>query len=206
MRSEIGRARADDLAGRVAETGATAVNTGLSYSPGQVLGTSSAYFGAHSYGLAAGRFFTTADTTAHRRVLVIGQTVVTNLFAGQVPVGQTIQLGGSNFQVIGVTAAKGSNGLLDQDDIAIARAMVTNPALVLADEPTGNLDTVSTHDVLDIFSRLNTEGRTIVLITHERDVAARCKRIVKLTDGRISDDRRTVAIDAPPPDYEAAVH
>jgi putative ABC transport system ATP-binding protein len=93
-----------------------------------------------------------------------------------------------------------------QQRVAIARAMVTNPSLVLADEPTGNLDTVSTHDVLDIFSRLNTEGRTIVLITHERDVAARCKRIVEISDGRISDDRRTVAIDAPPPDYEAAVH
>jgi putative ABC transport system ATP-binding protein len=93
-----------------------------------------------------------------------------------------------------------------QQRVAIARSMVTNPALVLADEPTGNLDTVSTHDVLDIFSRLNAEGRTIVLITHEHDVAARCKRIVELTDGRISDDRRVVAIDAPPPDYEAAVH
>jgi putative ABC transport system permease protein len=100
--------------------GATAVNNGLSYSPGQVIGTTTAYFGAHSYGLAAGRFFTSADVTAHGRVLVIGQTVVTNLFGGQDPVGQTIQLGGANFQVIGVTATKGSNGLQDQDDIVIA--------------------------------------------------------------------------------------
>jgi putative ABC transport system ATP-binding protein len=89
---------------------------------------------------------------------------------------------------------------------AIARAIVTNPALVLADEPTGNLDTVSTHDVLDIFSRLNGEGRTVMLITHERDVAARCKRIVELTDGRISDDHRVAAIDAPPPHYDPALH
>jgi putative ABC transport system permease protein len=119
--------------------GATAVNAGLSYSPGQVVGTSSAYFGAHSYGLAAGRFFTTADTTAHRRVLVIGQTVVTNLFAGQDPVGQTIQLGGSNFQVIGVTATKGSNGLLDQDDIAIAPITAVQDALT----GYGNLNSIT---------------------------------------------------------------
>ena len=59
--------------------------------------------------------------------------------------------------------------------------------------------------MLDIFSRLNGEGRTVVLITHEPDVAARCKRIVQLTDGRLSDDRRTVAIGAPPPQFAGAV-
>jgi putative ABC transport system permease protein len=107
----------------------TAVNNGLSYSPGQFVGTTAAYFGAHTYGLAGGRFFTDADTTAHRRVLVVGQTVVTNLFAGQDPVGQTIQVGGSNFQVIGVTASKGSNGLVDQDDTAIAPITAVQDAL-----------------------------------------------------------------------------
>ena len=100
--------------------GATAVNNGLSYSPGQIVGSSPAYLTAHSYTTAAGSFFTAADVSAHRRVLVIGETVVTNLFGGQDPIGQTIQLGGANFQVIGVTAPKGSNGIQDQDDIAIA--------------------------------------------------------------------------------------
>jgi putative ABC transport system ATP-binding protein len=92
-----------------------------------------------------------------------------------------------------------------QQRAAIARAIVTNPALVLADEPTGNLDSRSTHDVLDIFSRLNSEGRTIVLITHEHDVAERCKRIVQLSDGRMIEDRRLAAIDAAPPGYDVAV-
>jgi predicted ABC-type transport system involved in lysophospholipase L1 biosynthesis ATPase subunit len=59
--------------------------------------------------------------------------------------------------------------------------------------------------VLDIFSRLNSEGRTIVLITHEHDVAERCKRIVQLSDGRMIEDRRLAAIDAAPPGYDVAV-
>src|SRR6202040_1802943 len=58
-----------------------------------------------------------------------------------------------------------------QQRVAVARAIVTNPSLILADEPTGNLDSRSTHDVLAIFERLNAEGRTVVLITHEDDVA-----------------------------------
>ena len=91
-----------------------------------------------------------------------------------------------------------------QQRVAIARAIVTNPALVLADEPTGNLDSASTREVLDIFSRLNAEGRTVVLITHEVHVAERCKRIVHLSDGRISADHRVAAIDAPPPMFVGA--
>jgi putative ABC transport system ATP-binding protein len=77
-----------------------------------------------------------------------------------------------------------------QQRVAVARAIVTNPSLVLADEPTGNLDTHSTAEVLRIFARLNDEGRTVVLITHEPDVAERAKRIVRLSDGRIAEDRR----------------
>jgi putative ABC transport system ATP-binding protein len=77
-----------------------------------------------------------------------------------------------------------------QQRVAVARAIVTNPSLILADEPTGNLDTHSTAEVLRIFARLNDEGRTVVLITHEPDVAGRAKRIVRLSDGRIAEDRR----------------
>ncbi|GAA2368966.1 ABC transporter ATP-binding protein [Dactylosporangium salmoneum] len=77
-----------------------------------------------------------------------------------------------------------------QQRVAVARALVTAPALLLADEPTGNLDTQSTNDVLAVFDRLSRSGRTIVLITHEPDVAERAKRLIRLVDGRIVQDER----------------
>jgi putative ABC transport system ATP-binding protein len=75
-----------------------------------------------------------------------------------------------------------------QQRVAVARALVTAPALVLADEPTGNLDTQSSADVLAVLDRLNQSGRTIVLITHEADVAAHAKRLIRLVDGQITED------------------
>jgi putative ABC transport system ATP-binding protein len=75
-----------------------------------------------------------------------------------------------------------------QQRVAVARALVTNPSLILADEPTGNLDSHSTADVLAVFDQLHAEGRTIVLITHEPDVAARARRVVRLADGRVVAD------------------
>jgi putative ABC transport system ATP-binding protein len=75
-----------------------------------------------------------------------------------------------------------------QQRVAVARALVTEPALILADEPTGNLDSTSTADVLDLFDELHDAGRTVVLITHEHDVAARAGRIVRLRDGLVTDD------------------
>jgi len=86
-----------------------------------------------------------------------------------------------------------------QQRVAVARAIVTNPTLILADEPTGNLDSHSTEDVLAIFSRLNEEGRTVVLITHEPDVAEQAKRVVRLSDGRVVEDRRVAGAHDPPP-------
>jgi putative ABC transport system ATP-binding protein len=80
-----------------------------------------------------------------------------------------------------------------QQRVAVARAIVTNPSLILADEPTGNLDSRSTADVLAIFERLNAEGRTVVLITHEDEVARRARRIIRLADGRIVSDQITSA-------------
>ncbi|WP_027006665.1 ABC transporter ATP-binding protein [Conexibacter woesei] len=80
-----------------------------------------------------------------------------------------------------------------QQRVAVARAIVTNPSLILADEPTGNLDSRSTLDVLDIFANLNAEGRTVVLITHEDDVAARARRVIRLADGKVVSDERTGA-------------
>ena len=86
-----------------------------------------------------------------------------------------------------------------QQRVAVARAIVTNPTMILADEPTGNLDSHSTEDVLRIFSHLNEEGRTVVLITHEPDVAEQAKRVISLSDGEIVEDRRAAGVhDAPP--------
>lgn len=75
-----------------------------------------------------------------------------------------------------------------QQRVAIARAIVTEPALILADEPTGNLDSASTEDVLRIFEKLNDEGRTVVIITHEDEVAARARRVLRIDDGQVSAD------------------
>jgi putative ABC transport system ATP-binding protein len=86
-----------------------------------------------------------------------------------------------------------------QQRVAIARAIVTNPALVLADEPTGNLDSKSTADVMSIISRFNGEGRTVVMVTHEPDVAAWAKRVVHMRDGSIDADERRVPVHAPAP-------
>jgi putative ABC transport system ATP-binding protein len=72
--------------------------------------------------------------------------------------------------------------------VAIARALVNNPAIILADEPTGNLDSKSTIEIIDIFQRLNNEGATIVMVTHEPDVACYTKRIVTFRDGRMISD------------------
>ncbi len=73
-----------------------------------------------------------------------------------------------------------------QQRVAIARALVTNPTLLLADEPTGNLDSTSTEEILGILDALNNEGRTIVIITHEHEVGERAHRIVNVRDGLLA--------------------
>ncbi len=74
--------------------------------------------------------------------------------------------------------------------VAIARALVNNPSLVLADEPTGNLDTKTSYEIMNIFNRIQEAGNTIVLVTHEEDIAHYAKRIVRLRDGVIESDRK----------------
>jgi putative ABC transport system ATP-binding protein len=83
-----------------------------------------------------------------------------------------------------------------QQRVAIARALVTRPSLLLADEPTGNLDTRTSIEILALFQELNREGMTTVLVTHERDIAAYCTRVVELRDGRIVRDESVPTRDA----------
>ena len=78
----------------------------------------------------------------------------------------------------------------EQQRVAIARALVNNPDVILADEPTGNLDSVSTDQIISVFRKLNQEGITVVLVTHEMDIAEQTRRIIRLYDGKIISDEK----------------
>jgi putative ABC transport system permease protein len=108
---------------------ATMSFNGTSYTPSQFVGTTPSYAGARDETIAAGAFFSSQDETDQSRSLVVGPTVVTNLFAGQNPVGQTVKVNGVSFQVVGVLKSKGTNGIQDQDDIAIAPLSTTRSLL-----------------------------------------------------------------------------
>jgi putative ABC transport system permease protein len=100
-----------------------------SFEPSSFVGTTPSYITAHSYKLAEGAPFTTEDVAKHRRVAVIGQTVLEELFPGQSAVGQNIKVNGSNFEVVGVLAPKGSNGTTNEDDVVMAPLTTVQDAL-----------------------------------------------------------------------------
>jgi putative ABC transport system permease protein len=104
----------------VSATGTTLVAGSTSYSPSTFVGTTPSYAEARDYQVATGAMFTDEDVKKHQRYVVLGPTVVANLFAGQDPVGQSVRVNGTSFQVIGETKAKGSNGVQDQDDVVLA--------------------------------------------------------------------------------------
>jgi putative ABC transport system ATP-binding protein len=79
--------------------------------------------------------------------------------------------------------------------VAIARALVTRPSIILADEPTGNLDSRTSEEIMALFHRLHAEGQTIIMVTHEPDIAAHADRVVMLRDGVIASDRRQARVD-----------
>jgi putative ABC transport system permease protein len=93
---------------------------GTTYSPSSFVGTTPSYRNARDYTMASGSWFTAAQENQHARVMVVGPTVVQELFSGADPIGQTVQVNGTNFQVIGVTNSKGSNGTTNEDDVGIA--------------------------------------------------------------------------------------
>ena len=80
--------------------------------------------------------------------------------------------------------------------VAIARALASDPKLLLADEPTGALDTTTSYDIMAFLQQLNDEGKTILIVTHEEDIAAMCKRIVRLRDGVIMEDKKVTQVRA----------
>jgi putative ABC transport system ATP-binding protein len=88
-----------------------------------------------------------------------------------------------------------------QQRVAVARAIVTEPVLLLADEPTGALDSRASAEVLALFDRLNADGRTVVVITHEQEVAEHAKRVIRMRDGQVVSDTRQGALVGPPPRY-----
>jgi putative ABC transport system ATP-binding protein len=80
-----------------------------------------------------------------------------------------------------------------QQRVAIARALVTNPSIILADEPTGNLDSKSGRDIMDLLKRLHSEGKTIIIVTHDENIAQNARRIIRITDGEVLKDEKMKA-------------
>jgi putative ABC transport system permease protein len=138
------------------------VYNSTSYEPSTFVGTTPSYLTAHSYKVREGASFTAADVSKHKRVVVIGQTVVEELFAGQSAVGQNIKVNGGNFEVVGVLASKGSNGATNQDDVVMA------PISTVQDSLTGygSIDSITVEAKSE--SSLNAAESEVTQILEER--------------------------------------
>ncbi|MFN8036175.1 MAG: ABC transporter permease [Acidimicrobiia bacterium] len=144
---------------------AIATYQGATYTPGSLLGTTPAYESVRGLETSSGRFFDRTDVSQHNRVVVLGPTVVTNLFGSADPVGSTVALGSSNFQVIGVLKSKGTNGLQDQDDVALI------PYTTMEDTLTGYTGQVNNIVVeaqsSDVMDAASAEITNTLLATHK---------------------------------------
>jgi len=133
-----------------------------SYEPSSVVGTTPSYVTAHSYKVQEGASFTPEEVSKHRRVALIGQTVLEELFAGQSPVGQNIKVNGSNYEVVGVLASKGSNGATNQDDVVMA------PITTVQDSLTGTGPIASITVQASSESSLNAAESEVTQVLEER--------------------------------------
>jgi putative ABC transport system permease protein len=143
-------------------TDAKLVYGSSSYEPSSFVGTTPSYISAHSYKIQEGAAFTSEDVVQHRRVAVIGHTVLEELFAGQSPVGQNMKVNGSNYEVVGVLAPKGSNGATNEDDVAMA------PITTVQDSLTGPgpIDSITVQAKSE--SALNAAEAEVTQILEER--------------------------------------
>jgi putative ABC transport system permease protein len=135
---------------------------GTSFEPSSFLGTTPSYLTAHSYKLAEGAAFTREDVSKHRRVAVIGQEVVQELFAGASAVGQNIKVNGSNYEVVGVLAKKGTNGTTNEDDVVMAPITTVQDSLT----GTGPIDSITVQATSE--SSLNAAEAEVTTILEER--------------------------------------
>ena len=143
----------------------TATYQGATYQPSQFVGTSEGYFEAENLQLAAGRLFTEADVSNRSPVVVLGTTVVQNLFGTTNPIGETITANGVQFQVIGVLKSKGNQGLTNQDDVAIAPITIVQASLTGV---TGSLNQIVVEaKSKDVTSEAEAEINSTLLSTHK---------------------------------------
>jgi putative ABC transport system permease protein len=149
----------------VVSTQVTATYQGATYQPSQFTGTTSGYFEAENFHIAAGRLFTDADVNNHAPVVVLGQTVVQNLFGVTNPIGQTIAVNGVQFQVIGVLESKGNQGLQTQDDVAIAPITIVQASITGVN---GSLNQIVIEaKSKDVTSQAESEITSTLLSTHK---------------------------------------
>jgi putative ABC transport system permease protein len=142
----------------------TATYSGATYSPSQFVGTNADYLSIRNYTVAEGTAFTSTDVTNRNRVVLLGQTVVTNLFGSQNPIGATVQMNGIDFRVTGVLTPKGSNGTQDQDDIIIAPITAIQDTLAGANAPLSNITIEATSR--STMTAAADEVTTVLLGTH----------------------------------------